>query len=116
MGVVTHDLVLIGYNIGFKYYDESEWDKDNNLYDKYRLNGESESGDMVIIMDVMSGNYFIVGKLVSVNYANCDGLGVVVLDADNEKFKADKQEVKEFIKQIYGIDVEPTYIAMTHYT
>lgn len=117
MGVRQHNLILIGRDIGKQYYDDNEWEKEDNLYDKYDLNYKSEEGDIVIISDGYSGEYFIVGKLVKVDY-ECEGngFGMFIPDTNSDEFIDGSNEIRELIKELYDIDVNPTYIVMTHYT
>ncbi|ATF13521.1 hypothetical protein A616_16515 [Brevibacillus brevis X23] len=116
MGVRQHNLILIGSDIGSKYYDTSEWDKEDCLYEKYELNRKSKSGDMVLLSDNYSGKYFIAGKLVRVDYDAESGFGTFIPDTESEEFQQGKKEVIDFIKEIYSLDVDPTYIVMTYYT
>lgn len=117
MGVRQHNLILIGSNIGKEYYDDSDWEKEDSLYEKYDLDYKSKEGDIVILSDGYSGEYFIVGKLVKVDY-ECEGrgLGLFIPDTSSDEFVDGSNVIREFIKEIYNFEVDPTYIVMTHYT
>ncbi|MFD0587699.1 hypothetical protein ACFQZE_06765 [Paenibacillus sp. GCM10027627] len=116
MGVRMHDVVMIGFDIGADFYDDNEWDKEDPLYEKYDLNRKSKSGDLVIFYDGYGGNYLFVGKLIDVDYYRENGLSQSVLSESSEEFEQGQNEVKQLIKNLYGIDVEPKFIVMTHYT
>lgn len=117
MGVRSHNLILIGCDIGCKHYNDDEWEKEDSLYDKYDLNRKSKSGDMVILSDCYSGDYFIIGKIVKVDY-DCEGsgLGMHVIDEKTDEFNKAAEEVRKFIDDICKVDADPKYIVMTHYT
>ncbi|MBU7315972.1 hypothetical protein [Paenibacillus oleatilyticus] len=117
MGVRSHNFILIGCNIGSEYYNDEEWEKEDSLYTKYDFNRKSKSGDIVILDDVYSQKYFIVGEIIQIDY-DCEGSGLemTVIDESTEQFKKAAQRVKSFILDTYNLDVEPKYIVLTHHT
>lgn len=117
MGVRSHSFILIGCDIGYKHYDDEEWENEDSLYEKYDFNRKSKSGDIVLLSDCYSGDYFIVGEIVQIDY-DCEGSGLsmTVIDESTEEFKESSQKVKSFIYDTYSLDVDPKYIVLTHHT
>lgn len=116
MGVDRSDLIVVGVDIGQELYDDDHWELEGEShYEKYDYRSKSKEGEIAYIYDGMSGRYFIVGELVKSDYEGYSGLGRFVHDEKSKEFKASKKRVKKFIQEMFGIEVEPKYITMTHY-
>lgn len=103
MSVEREDFIVIGANIGMEHYDDDKFETYEG-YDRQR-----KIGEMTYILDWMSGNYFIVGEVVS-HGDDYEGFGVQEVTFNDKA----NERVSNFIQDKFGIDVTPKIIVVSH--
>ncbi|MFJ8528369.1 hypothetical protein [Bacillus sp. NPDC094106] len=103
--VQTH-YIMIGANIGYDKYDEVEWEK----YEKYQ---DKHPSKIKYISDGCSGKYFVIGKVLDYDPEGFEGFSL--FEYNETLYIEDKRQIKEHVKENFGMDVEPTLLIFTHW-
>lgn len=104
MSVNREDYIVVGADIGIDFYNSELYDE----YEKYYR--ADQVGEMTMINDNYSGEYFVVGEIVAYG-DEYDGFKVTELHLSE---KTDER-VADFIYEKFGIKVTPKLIAVTNF-
>ena len=111
MGVRRTDFVVLGANIGKDKYDDDRFEE----FEEYMENGNI--GEMTYLIDGYSGEYFIVGKVLAADTTGEVGVHFSSHELNgNVKVFDYVDEVRDFTMSKFGIDIDPSIIAITHWT
>ncbi|MED4787556.1 hypothetical protein P9429_11740 [Bacillus atrophaeus] len=108
MGVWRSDWVLIGADIGYDQFDEDKYEE----YEKFA--GMDNAGEITYLIDGISGEYFVVGEVVT-KADESEGFGISEIEV-GDIYEDSCERVRNHIRDKFGIDVEPKLVAITHFT
>ena len=122
MGVSQHNYIIIGANIKDHLSIDYDNDEEYEKYDKYRdsYSKQKQAGDMILLDDCYSGEYLYFGEVLQSDYEGYNGfypfeVGIGV-EGQTAKELMIKTRVQKFIREAFGVEVEPKIIVLTQYT
>lgn len=108
MGVWRSDWVLIGADIGYEQFAEDKYEE----YEKFA--GMDNAGEITYLIDGISGEYFVVGEVVTVADESA-GFGISEIEV-GDIYEDSCERVREHIRNEFGVGAEPKLIVITHFT
>lgn len=111
MGVERSDYVVVGANIGFDNYDDEKFEE---VYEEFSDN--TKIGKMTYLIDGYSGRYFIIGEVLAVDSEGYNGINLDLSTFSDEELSNIKRRVFDHIKEVFGVETNPSIIFKTHWT
>lgn len=107
MGVNATYYLMVGVDIGYDNDNDNQYDELADLMD-------NTNGDLFCAFDGMSGNYVIVGKVLSNTEDINDNMGIISLTS--QQLSEVCLSVKDKLYKRFGKEYEPMLLSFVHYT
>lgn len=108
MGVERSDWIVIGADVG---YNEAKgrWEEFESLL------SQDTPGELTYLIDGMGGEYFVVGIVIEADTDGYNGLGITKINPE-KTFENERKIVRDHIREVFGKEVAPQIIVLTHWT
>lgn len=116
MSVNENHYIILGIKMSCDDYNEKyNIEENDSIHDEYDNRRSQKKGDMVVVVDGMSGEYAFIGKLVGKSRESYEGIPMTEI---TKKMFNDKKLKKELI-ETFGFTAEELDINVhifTHYS
>jgi len=115
MSVNARHYLIYGVKMTAKQYNEKYNIEENEyIHSQYWKSKKQKKGDLIVVVDGMSQEYAIIGKLVASTYESYEGFPMTVFNQQT----FDEQSVRVELKEKFAIDHNLTlnFLLFTHYS
>jgi hypothetical protein len=116
MSVNENHYVILGIKMKYKEYSEKyNIEECDSIHDSYTNRRTQKKGDIVVVVDGMSAEYVIIGKLLAKSRESYEGIPTTII---NKEVFEDAQLRNELIEK-FGFkesEINLNIIVFTHYS
>lgn len=116
MSVNENHYIILGIKMDFDEYQKKfNVEENDSVHDQYTNRRNQKAGDIVVVVDGMSGEYAVIGRLIAKSRESYEGIPMTVID---KKVFNDKKLKKALIES-FGFHEDEIIIniyAFTHYS
>lgn len=116
MSVNENHYIILGIKMSYDDYNEKyKIEENETIHDQYANRRSQKSGDMVVVVDGMSGEYAFIGKLIAKSRESYEGIPMTAVDKkmfNDKKLKKELTEKFEFTEDELDIQLH----VFTHYS